>query len=83
MVYLKRFIGDVKLAKVGCMKELGMFSLTHLVNLHLSDTVFIAKINIWTDHLLLKMLSCNFHESVLIGSVQDSACIDLVYNIQN
>lgn len=46
MVYLKHFIGDVKLAKVGCMKELCMFFLTCLVNLHLSDTVFIAKINL-------------------------------------
>lgn len=81
MVYLKRFIGGVKLAKVGYMKELRVFFLTRLVNLHLSDTVFIAKINLWTDHLLLKMLLCNFNESVLIGSVQDSVCIDLILDV--
>lgn len=46
MVYLKRFIGGVKLAKVGYIKELRVFFLTRLVNLHLSDTVFIAKINL-------------------------------------
>lgn len=27
------------------------------------------------------MLSCNFNESVLIGSVQDSACIDLILDV--